>query len=300
MLSKIETKKYHIFSKCISAKDLDKLKELLITFNIGFKVRIRLKELIHPLSKSLCLIWGIELSKMSSNHVMVAGIFFEKINLWSLDVVTTVNLIYTLSTSDEWRIREVAINLLFKGITKEYSNYKNCFTQLTKSEDPKQRRVAIRAAKHIANLSIKDKAIKPWIFLEIEKYFSEENDFVLRATIDTFSSGFLRHCPDLIIDSIINLIQNELKNKTKINILRAINGNVEKEYVEKILNIIDYFILESNETIKYAQLAVLKTMSRVDVKKISIWLEERMAIENVVEFWAQLAVEGFIVDDYLY
>ena len=95
-------------------------------------------------------------------------------------------------------------------------------------------------------------------------------------------------------------VQQDLDDETKIIILQAINGTVKKEYVEKILNIIDYFLFESNQTNKSNQLSILKKLARIDSKKVSVWLEERMGIENVVEYWAQLSIEGFIIDEFLY
>lgn len=300
MASQISDKTYEKFRNSISNQDLNELIELIDTMEINFKVRAKLKPMIQPLNESTCMEWGIKLSKMKVNHIIISGILFEKISIWSKDDIFTKDLIICLSSSDDWRIRDVSINLLFKGLSKEFTKFKKCFTKLTNSDDPNQRRVAIRVTKNISSLSTKNDEIKPWIYLKIEKYLYEKDDYVLRATFDTFTTGLIKNCPDLVIDSMDKLIQKGLNTKTKINILTAINGLVDTKYVEKLLNLIDYFVLETNENNKIAQLAVLRTLSRVDSKKVSIWLEERMSLENVVEYWAKLSIEGSIEDEFRY
>lgn len=300
MAFQISDEIYDNFRSIISDHNLDKLTELIDSMKINFKVRAKLKPMIQPLNESTCMEWGKKLSRLKVNHIIFSGILFEKISIWSKDDIFTIDLILFLSSSDDWRIRDVSINLLFKGLSNEFNKFKKCFSELTISQDPNQRRVAIRTAKNISSLSTKNDEIKPWIYFKIEKYLYEKDDYVLRATFDTFSTGLIIYCTDLVIDSMDKLIQKGLNTETKINILTAINGLVDNQYVEKLLNLIDYFVLETNEKNKIAQLAVLRTLSRVDSKKVSIWLEERMSLENVVEYWAKLSIEGSIEDEFRY
>lgn len=155
------------------------------------------------------------------------------------DIDTALPYFRHASTHEFWEVREFA-QMYIRKITKKYPEEVQSFLlELTKSEDPNQRRYASESLRPVVeNKWIND---QPEFSLKVLRELFKESDLYPRTSVGNNLSDLSRKVPELIFDIVEELVSYEDENSYWIA-HRACRNLVIKEPIRvmDLLNIDQY------------------------------------------------------------
>ncbi len=272
----------------------DQCVELLKAYPVNYKSISQIRRIISKEDQDFFIDWSFKLLELDVVHKIVAGLFLEQSNIWDLRTESTKEIIQQLSVNDDWRIRRTAINLLGKSLIHSQDNFEDLITEFICSNNPFKRRVAVSVAKDISSLSDKYDPLKNKMLDLINPILYEQNQYVITVASDTFANGFLRHHGDQInlwVKSKVKLIEDHY---AKAMLLSIYSTQSVAEYLDEALSLIEIFLKDNNEIVKYARSAALRQIAKYDSVKLSSWLEAHLHIKQAVDHWAELEIDGLL------
>ena len=293
----MEPVKFKMLQKLV---DKEAVEEILIAVkgvDLNYKSSSQLKQMFSNSSFGYCMKFGKQIwNNRDVNHVVLSGILFERAKIWERDTVTTRNFINTHSVSDDWQIREVAIQIFKYSLIRNYIVFKDLLVKFINSKDIHLRRVALSTAEKIINFNGNVNFINIEFLNMLNPFFEETDSFITSVSTSTFGQ-FIKNYPDLTVKWAKEQINEMESPYAKASVLYIFSTQPAANIYDKTMEIVDEMLPNNDERINRARSAVIQNLSKYYPEKITSWLENRLNQPNALDHWAELEVNEELLLD---
>ncbi len=279
-------------------EDFDKMVDIIDDINLNYKSINQLKQVFSQVTQS----HSIKLAKKiwqskKLNRIILTGILLDRGKIWERDKEFTINAIKKYAISENWQVREVAINLLKYSLIKSYDNYIDLLKSFIKSPNVHLRRVALSTAEAIATYKAKINFFDQEFLELFDSYLQERDSFIISVSTTTFGE-FINNYPDITFKWFEKKINENISNYEKASLLFTFTNPIPKEKVNKALDFIEKTIAIDDDRVKHARSSVLRNLYRYYPTIISNWLESRLKDPNILEHWLELDLASDFIQEF--
>lgn len=273
--------------KLLVAGDYEAMITLLLEQELHYKTLNQIKNTLYRnIPPYICRTLGKDLvERGKADEIILAGVFLELGMIWKEERETTRKIIRKHSVTEDWKIREVMVNLMKHAIAKDMENYKPLFVELVRSDNVYLKRVAIMAAEKLAASQSK---IIDLEFLHLLDPFIDEKESFITSVATTAFSTFLTNYPDITVTWVKKHFSEPISDYGKASLLYMFSTHEAKDNVNDALLFLDREIKNNNDRVKHARSAILRNFSAYYPNKVNSWLESKMHIPEAMDHWAEL------------
>jgi hypothetical protein len=289
--------KFKMLQQLVNKEEIELILEEVKGVDLNYKSSSQLKQIFSSSSHGYCMKFGKQIwNNRDVNHVVLSGILFERAKIWERDVETTTKFIKTHSVSDDWQVREVAIQIFKYSLIRNYIVFKDLLVKFINSKDIHLRRVALSTAEKIINFNGNVDFIDIDFLNMLNPFFQETDSFITSVSTSTFGQ-FIKNYPDLTVKWANERINEMECPYAKASVLYMFSTQPAINIFEKSMEIVDRMLPNNDERVNRARSAVIQNFSKYYPEKISSWLENRMNQPNAVDHWAELEVNEELLLD---
>ncbi len=286
----MEPVKFKMLQNLVDKEAIEDILEAVKGVDLNYKSSSQLKQIFANSSHGYCMKFGKQIwNNKEVNHVVLSGILFERAKIWERDIETTMNFIQTHSVSDDWQVREVAIQIFKYSLIRNYLAFKDLLAKFINAKDIHLRRVALSTAEKIINFNGNVDFIDIAFLNMLNPFFKETDSFITSVSTSTFGQ-FIKNYPDLTVKWAKEQISEMESPYAKASILYIFSTQPATKIYEKTMEIVEEMLPDNDERVNRARSAVIQNLSKHYPEKVTSWLENRLNQPNALDHWAELEV----------
>lgn len=293
----MEPAKFKMIQQMVNREEIECILKEVKGVDLNYKSSSQLKQMFSNSSHGYCMKFGKQIwNDRDINHVVLSGILFERAKIWERDIETTTKFIQTHAVSDNWQVREVAIQIFKYSLIRNYIVFKDLLVNFIKSKDIHLRRVALSTAEKIINYNGNVDFIDIDFLNMLNPFFNETDSFITSVSTSTFGQ-FIKNYPDLTVKWAKEQLNQMESPYAKASVLYIFSTQPAINIYDKTMEIVDEMLPNNDERINRARSAVIQNLSKHYPEKVTKWLENRLNQPNALDHWAELEVNEELLLD---